>query len=435
MKRSIDTILINWKNKKNRKPLVIRGARQVGKTYSIEYFGNNQFENCIKIDFELEQSIHNIFDGDLRVVKILLQLEAAYEQRIIPGKTLLFFDEIQECPRALMAMRYFYEQLPELHLIAAGSLLELALGEYSFPVGRVEFEWMRPMGFEEFLLATEHELLAEKLPDWNTEEPLPGFIHEKIMEQLRHYFLIGGMPEAISTFIKTSSLIEVSKIHKILSQSYLQDFAKYRTKIDKDCIENIFQQIPRQVGQRIKYTSLYPEKRIEKIKESLNLLELMLLIQKVPSSHAQGLPLGADVSSSVFKSLFLDIGLMQFMCGISSDEFLTQKDLHAIYRGGLAEQFVGQQILLYGGSENERLYYWNRPNKSSSAEIDYLLVRNGEILPVEVKSGAPARLKSLSLFLKEHPHCKKGLVFYSGNIKSDAAYRLKYMPLYTRLIN
>ena len=433
MKRHIDKNLIDWKNKTKRNPLVIRGARQVGKTYSIENFGKDQFENFVKIDFELEKSVHKIFDGDLHVNKILLQLEAAYQQRIVPGKTLLFFDEIQECPRALMAMRYFYEQLPELYLIAAGSLLEFVLGDYSFPVGRVEFEWLRPMGFEEFLRATDHELMAEHLPDLNSSEPVPEFIHEKIMEQLRYYFLIGGMPEAVATFAATSSLIEVAKIHKILSQSYLQDFAKYGTKIDKDCIENIFQQIPGQVGQKIKYTSLYPEKRIEKIKESLHLLELMLLIQKVPSSHAQGLPLGSDASTSVFKSIFLDIGLMQYMCGISATELLKERDLTAFYRGALAEQFIGQQLLLHGGSENERLYYWNRPNKSSSAEVDYLLVREGKIIPLEVKSGAPARLKSISIFLDEHPHCNQGLAFYSGNIKSDADYRLKYMPLYTKL--
>jgi hypothetical protein len=243
------------------------------------------------------------------------------------------------------------------------------------------------------------------------------------------------MPEAVLSFAETSSLIDVSKIHKTLSQSYLQDFAKYGTKIDKGCIENIFQQIPGQVGQRIKYTSLYPEKRIEKIKESLHLLELMLLFQKVSASHAQGLPLGADASMTVFKSLFLDIGLMQHKCGISATELLKERDLLAFYRGALAEQFVGQQLLLYGGSENERLYYWNRPNKSSSAEVDYLLVREGKIIPLEVKSGVPARLKSMSLFLSEHPHCEQGLVFYAGNIKIDPTYRLKYMPLYTKLIN
>ncbi len=433
MKREIDKVLIDWKNQKKRKPLVIRGARQVGKTYSVETFGGLEFENFVKIDFELERSVHKIFDGDLKVDKLLLLLEAAYEQRIFPGKTLLFFDEIQECPRALMAMRYFYEQLPELHLIAAGSLLEFAIGEHSFPVGRVEFQWLRPMGFEEFLRATCHENLAQNLPTLDSDEPLQEFIHEKLIDQLRFYFLVGGMPEAVATFAETSSLAEVAPIHKMLSQSYLQDFAKYKTRIDRDCIGHIFKQIPGQIGQRIKYTSLYPEKRIEKIKKSLHLLELTLLIQKVLSSSAQGLPLGADVSLKIFKSIFLDIGLMQHMCGISSTSLLTEKDLLGVYRGALAEQFVGQELLLHGGSENDLLYYWDRPKKSSSAEVDYLIARESEIIPLEVKSGTPSRLKSLNLFLKEHRYCKTGLVLYAGNIRLESKYRLKYMPLYTKL--
>lgn len=433
MKRYIDTFLVHWKNKKTRKPLVIRGARQVGKTFSVGYFGNQQFDNFVKVDFELERSVHKIFDGDLKADKILLQLEAAYEQRIVPGKTLLFFDEIQECSRAVISLRYFYEQMPELHLIAAGSLLELALGDFSFPVGRVEFQWLRPLGFDEFLWATGYSELAHHLPTVEVEDALPDFIHDKLMEQLRYYFLVGGMPEAVSVFADTSSLTEVNSVQKNLSQSYLQDFTKYGQKIDRDCIEHIFQYMPGHVGQRIKYTALYPEKRIEKIKQSLHLLELMLLVQKVSSTTGQGLPLGADIKSKVFKSIFLDIGLMQSMSGISATILLAEKDLLAVYRGALAEQFVGQELLLHGGSENDRLYYWDRPKKSSNAEVDFLIARNGKIIPVEVKSGVPARLKSMALFLQEHPHCDMGYVLYSGNIRSEPKFKLKYMPLYTNI--
>lgn len=433
MKRLIGEALINWKNQKKRKPLIIRGARQVGKTYSVASFGKQRFDSFVKVDFELERSIHKIFDGDLNIDNLLLQLEVSYEKRIVPGKTLLFFDEIQECPRALMAMRYFFEQMPDLHLIAAGSLLEFALGDHSFPVGRVQFQWMRPMGFEEFLMATGHERLASILPILDTDEPLQEFIHEKLLEQLRYYFLVGGMPEAVSAFAETASLAEVTPVHKSLTQSYLQDFAKYGKRIDRDCVEHIFEQLPRQTGQRIKYTALYPEKRIEKIKESLRILERTLLMQKVISSHAQGIPLGADVSPNVFKSTFLDIGLVQFLCGISKLAVLNEKNLLNIYRGALAEQFVGQELLLHNGSENDKLYYWERAKKSSNAEVDFLVVRNGEIIPIEVKSGKPSRLKSMNLFLKEHRHCKKGLVLAVSNIQTDNTYKLKFMPLYTKL--
>ena len=434
MKRLIDSILVRWKTQNRRKPLIIRGARQVGKTYSAESFGNQHFDNLVKVDFELERNAHQIFDGDINVDKLLLQLEAACNHRIIPQKTLLFFDEIQECPRALIALRYFYEQMPELHVIAAGSLLEFAVGDISFPVGRVQFEWMHPLGFEEFLRGTGNDTLADNLPALDTEESIQGFIHEKLIEQLRYYFIVGGMPEAVEAFAETSSLAEVTSVHKSLCQSYIQDLAKYTKRLDRDCVEHILHQIPPRVGQRIKYTSLYPEKRIEKIKESLHLLEKVLLFQKVTSSNANGLPLGAEASSKVFKSIFIDIGLMQYLCGISSFTLLNEQNILDVYRGALAEQFVGQELLLHGGSENGKLYYWERPKKSSSAEIDFLFVNNGKIIPIEVKSGNPSRLKSMNLFLSEHKHCKEGLVLCAGNIRREISYRLKFMPLYTKWI-
>ncbi len=434
MKRLIDNILIQWKDKKNRKPLIIRGARQVGKTYSVEYFGRNHFENMVKIDFELDQTVHRIFETDLHVKKLLLQLEAVYEQRIVPGKTLLFFDEIQECPRALLALRYFYEQMPEICIITAGSLLEFAMGEFSFPVGRVQFEWLRPMGFEEFLNATGHTRLAGNLPDLSLNEPLPDLIHEKFLEQLRYYFLTGGMPEAVSIFAESGSLQEVSQIHDNITRAYLQDFTKYKEGMkDNDCTQRVFEQIPRSIGKRIKYTSLYPEKRIETIKESIHLLERSLLIQKVHSSHAQGLPLNAGISSKVFKAVFLDIGLMQHMCGIPAFRLINEKNLLDVYRGSLAEQFVGQQLLVCGGSEDNRLFYWDRPKKSSSAEVDYLIVRDSNIYPVEVKRGHPSRFKSMLLFLNEHSHCKQGIVLNENNFQIAENHKLKFLPLYTKL--
>jgi predicted AAA+ superfamily ATPase len=433
MKRLINKTLIDWKDQKRRKPLVIRGARQVGKTFSIEYFGRNHFENMVKIDFELDRTVHRVFEGDLHVNNLLMQLEAAYDQRIQPGKTLLFFDEIQECPRALLALRYFYEQLPDLCVVAAGSLLEFVLGDISFPVGRVQFEWLRPMGFEEFLIAAGHKRLVENLPDLSMKEPVPPMIHAKLLDQLHYYFFVGGMPEAVSAFIESGFLKEASRIHRDITQAYTQDFVKYKKNFDKDCIQRVFEQIPQSIGRRIKYTSLYPEKRIEKIKESVQILERALLIQKVHSSHAQGLPLGAEASPKVFKTIFLDIGLMQHMSGVSAFELLKKDNLLDVFRGALAEQFVGQQLLLSGGSENERLYYWDRPKKSSSAEIDYLLVRDNKIIPVEVKSGHPSRLKSMHIFLNEHPHCKQGLVMNEGNYRAEENLNLKFIPIYTQL--
>ncbi len=433
MKRYIDEKLVRWKQRKNRKPLVIRGARQVGKTYSVEKFGRHNFPDFVKIDFELERNIHKAFSGDLNPQKLLLQFEAAYGKRIVPGKALLFFDEIQECPRALMALRYFYEQMPDLHIIAAGSLLEFTFDEISFPVGRVQFEWLRPLGFREFLWAMDKHLLADNLPDWRQEDPVDNFIHEKFLEQLKYYFITGGMPEAVAAFVETNSLAETATIHKTLYQTYLQDFVKYRKKADVELLNSIFQQLPAKTSQRIKYTELYPEKRVEKIKETINLLEQALLIQKVRSSNAQGIPLGAGVSHKLFKTIFLDIGLMQYICGIPATQILTENNLLDVYRGALAEQFVGQELLLHGGSENDSLYYWQRSKKGSSAEVDYIIARGGEIYPVEVKSGRVGRLKSINIFLNEHPHCPWGIVLNMSNIRRENKYKLKFMPLYTLL--
>jgi predicted AAA+ superfamily ATPase len=432
MKRLVDQKLAAWKARKGRKPLIIRGARQVGKTYSVEQFGTREFEVLVSVDFELEKSTRSAFEGDLLPEKILLQLEAACEKRVVPGKTLLFLDEIQQCPRALAALRYFYEKMPELHVIAAGSALELAMGEYSFPVGRVEFEWMRPMGFEEFLWATGHGQLAENIPDLDAEEAVPSLVHERLMEQLRNYFFVGGMPEAVEYFARTGSAVEVTRVHRSLCQSYVRDFAKYTGRFDRDCIQTVFEQAPRRVSERIKYTSLYPQKRVETIKESLGVLEQALLINKVNSSAASGLPLGAAVSPKVFKCLFLDVGLMQHMCGVATEELFGGPGLLDVYRGALAEQFAGQNILLNGGSENDRVYYWQRARKGSSAEVDYLLVRKGRVMPVEVKSGAAGRLKSIRIFLDEHSGCDQGLALGTGNIRTEDRWKLKFMPLYTR---
>jgi predicted AAA+ superfamily ATPase len=403
MKRKIDKVLLEWMSRQERKPLILRGARQVGKTFSVSEFGHNEFENFIHIDFELDRGFRKIFDGELSPPNILLQIEAYTAKTCIPGKTLLFLDEIQLCPRAMMSLRYFYEKMPELHVIAAGSMLEFALERSSFPVGRVEFAWLRPICFEEFLWALGFEKLASQMPDIDSRIPLSDALYAKLMENLKLYFLVGGMPEAVKSFVSTKSFSPVSEIHRSLCQAYFQDFAKYGSRIDRDCLEHVFEQIPQSVGNNIKYTSLYPEKRIEKIKEALLTLEKALIIQKIRSTPANGLPLGADSSSKTFKVLFLDIGLMQHLCGVVPRDVIEGKDLLDVYRGALAEQFIGQELLVHaGGSENGKMYYWSRAQKNSAAEVDYLLVRNGEIIPVEVKSGSLGRLKSLQVFMGDH---------------------------------
>ena len=432
MERQIDAKLVEWKKSEFRKPLVIRGARQVGKTYSVSRFGENHFETFIKLDFERDRTIHKIFNGDLSAKRLVSELEIHANTMITPGKTLLFFDEIQECERALLSLRYFYEEIPELHVIAAGSMLEFTLGSISFPVGRVSFEWMRPMTFYEFLKASDRKILADKLPCISNFKPISQVAHLKILEQLKLYFLMGGMPEAVKRYCRTGSLTQSFVVHEEIYQSYLQSLVKYNQRADIDSLDHLLRSLPSHVGSQIKYTLLDPDRRIEKTKRSLQLLERALLCHIIRSSNAEGLPLNAGASSKIMKPLFLDLGLMQYHCGIHPSDILNEKDLSRVYKGALAEQFVGQELLAAGGSENFKLFYWSRAKKSSSAEVDYLYVKNGRIFPIEVKSGPAGKLKSLHIFLDEHPNVEKGYVMSPALFEKQTAAKLLFMPVYTR---
>ncbi|MBU1341329.1 MAG: ATP-binding protein [Proteobacteria bacterium] len=434
MKRNIDSKLVEWKKSDFRKPLVIRGARQVGKTYSVCEFGENYFETFIKLDFERDRTSHRIFDGDLTTQKLIVELEVHANKRITPGKTLLFFDEIQECERALLSLRYFYEEIPELHIIAAGSMLEFTLGSVSLPVGRLSFEWMRPMTFHEVLSASGNKILADKLPCFSNFRPVSETIHLKIIEQLKLYFLTGGMPESVKRYCRTRTLIQSFAAHEDIYQSYLQSLVNYNKRADIDSLDHLMRSVPSRVGSQIKYTRLDPDRRIEKTKTSLSILERSLLFHIVKSSDASGLPLNATASSKVMKPIFLDVGLMQYVCGLQPSDILKEKDLSNVYRGALAEQFVGQEMLAAGGSENFNLFYWSRAKKSSSAEVDYLYVKNGSILPIEVKSGPAGKLKSLHIFLNEHPTIEKGYVMSPVSFDRQEVDRFTFIPIYTRFV-
>jgi len=434
MKRDIDTKLLEWKKSEFRKPLIIRGARQVGKTYSVCKFGENYFETFIKLDFEQDRTIHKIFQEDLSAEKLVREIEVHSNTTIDPGKTLLFFDEIQECERALLSLRYFYEEIPELHIIAAGSMLEFTLGSISFPVGRTSFEWMRPLTFYEFLNASDKKILADNLPRISNFRPVSDTIHFKILEQLKLYLLTGGMPEAVKRYVRTGSLTQSFTAHEEIYQSYLQSLGKYNKRADIDSLDHLMRSLPSHVGSQIKYTRLDPERRIEKTKTSLQILERALLLYIVKSSDATGLPLNANVSSKVIKSLFLDVGLMRYNCGIQPSDILKAKDLSNVYRGALAEQFVGQELLAAGGSENFKLFYWSRAKKSSSAEVDYLYVKNSRIFPIEVKSGPAGKLKSLHLFIKEHPNVEKGYVMSPVVFERQDVDKFMFIPVYTRFV-
>lgn len=430
MKRFIVEKLLHWHSDHRRKPLILRGARQVGKTWAVKEFAKQHFQGRIHlVDFEKYPDLHDIFAPNLDTKRILSELELFFNRPITPGKDLLFLDEIQGCPRAIMALRYFFEDLPDLSVIAAGSLLEFALRDISFPVGRVQFINLYPMTFVEFLIATGKDMLAQKL----VSDPLhlSENIHQMFLEQLRLYFFVGGMPECVKTYRDDGKLVNVLAIQENLIQAYRADFAKYAPCSDKRCLNAVLTNTAKAVGNQIKYSHLADSFSSATNKKAFELLTMAQVVRKIPSTSAAGLPLGASASDRKFKALVLDIGLMQSLCGLNVNEQIFNKDLLSIYNGALAEQFVGQELLAGG---IEKLYYWARDAKSSSAEVDYLIENNGEIIPLEIKSGAAGRLKSLHLLLQSYPDVSQGYVLSQRPYSELSEQKLIFMPLYAALM-
>lgn len=425
MERFITKKLLLWKNQVNRKPLIVRGARQVGKSFSINAFGKTHFEGQIHIvDFEKHPDWHNIFDKNLEIRRILSELEILLNSSITAGKDLLFFDEIQACPRAIMSLRYFYENDPELHVIAAGSLLEFATKDISFPVGRIQLLNMYPMNFAEFLIATGKSKAAEII--FAPPQKQPDTIHNMLLEEIHKYFFIGGMPECVRTFSETESLHHVFDIQASLVDSYRQDFSKYAPYSDKRCLSSVFSSTAVNVGHQIKYSRLAEGFTNPTIKKAFDLLCLAQVIQKIPSASPSGLPLNATASERKFKALMIDIGLMRYLNGLPTVVEFNKKDLLAIYQGAMAEQFVGQELT----SVSQNLFYWSREAKSSNAEVDFLITKESKIYPVEVKSGPSGRLRSIHILLKTYPNCPLAYVLSGANFAQLPEQKLIFLPLY-----
>ncbi|HLF66144.1 MAG TPA: ATP-binding protein, partial [Gammaproteobacteria bacterium] len=323
---------------------------------------------------------------------------------IRPSETLLFFDEIQVCPKAIIALRYFYEEMPELHVIAAGSLLDFAIEEVGVPVGRVSFLYMYPMSFIEFLLATEHALIANEIIHHKPDEALAPIIHDKILNLLGEYMLTGGMPEVISHWIKQRDLYACQQIQRDIINSYREDFGKYCTQFQIKYVELIFDRVPSLICQPFKFSHLASAYQKRELSPSLDLLIKANVIHKISRSSAQGIPLGAHIDFNQFKLFFVDIALCQNILGFSAKEWILDPIAHFINKGALCEALVGQEILAYADPHIKKdLYYWHRDAHGSQAEIDYVIANQGTLIPIEVKSGKGSTLKSMHAFLEQHP--------------------------------
>ncbi len=397
MKRFAENYLIDWKVRRDRKPLILRGARQTGKTYLVEKFAQAHFDNILKVDFEFDVDAKSIFQS--RDPKIITsELSLYFDIEIKANHTLLFLDEIQACPEAIVALRYFYEKMPELHIVAAGSLLDFTLREfkYSMPVGRIEFLYLNPMTFLEFLFSLNPNLF-EYITNWTINEKINDAIHKKLTDILRTYFFIGGMPEAVASYVKERDFVSVQRIQNSILTTMQNDFAKYASRSKQDILRKVMHYVPRNIGKKIKYVNIDRNLRSGVLKEAFELLAMSKVVHLVQKSSGNGVPLDAEVSPHVFKPLFLDIGLANQICGL---KLINTEELITVYEGGLAEQFVGQELLNLGHQfEENRLYYWSREEKNANAEIDYLLSYQNTVIPVEVKAGKTGSLKSLHLFL------------------------------------
>ena len=401
MKRSIDAVLRSWRNDSSRKPLLIQGARRVGKSWSVSRFGKQEFAGMVEINLESEPRVAEIF-GSMKPREILNKIEILTGRRVVPGETLLFIDEIQAFPKVVSALRYFYEQTPELHVIATGSLLELTLnaGGLSMPAGRIQYLYMKPMGFEEFLIAQGQETAVEALRhDRDSfEDPIA---HDALMAWIRQYLLIGGMPEVVAAYRESRNYERCRHIQTSLLQTYRDDFNNYVSSGQQGNIGKVFQSAVQQVGNQFKYARVDPDGPPGDTKNALELLSLAGVYHKVVRSSADGLPLGASTNERFFKVLFLDVGLMQNLCGLAPD-IIREKNLMVIYRGALMKQFAGQELIACQECcDRPALYYWAREARNSSAEIDYVCQSGTGLVPIEVKAGKIGQLKSLYQYLRE----------------------------------
>lgn len=405
MKRLVDQELKKWKQSKSRKSLLLRGARQVGKTFAVRTLGQS-YHDFFEVNLEKKPELHTIFEKDLDPFRILRDLSLVRGAPIEPGKTLLFIDEIQACPSALTSLRYFYEEIPQLHVIGAGSLLEFAIEQIGIPVGRVQTLTVYPMSFAEFLMAKGEVMLLEAIC---SKTPFSNPIHEKALTLLSEYFVVGGLPEIVSSWTIEADLLEIKDKLSTIITSYRQDFEKYAKKSQLKYLYLLLDHVPIQLGKKFKFQGI-GEYRKRELAPCLDLMEKAHIIHKVYHSAGQGLPLGAQANLDMYKVIMFDIAIAQQLMGLDLKDWFLKPKESFVNQGEIVESFIGQELMAYGASNMRGpLYYWHREVRASEAEIDYLTVIAGEVIPIEVKSGRGSTLRSLHAFLEQHPKSSYGM--------------------------
>ncbi|MFA6409493.1 MAG: AAA family ATPase [Gammaproteobacteria bacterium] len=432
MYRDINSVLKQWKNAAEHLPILLRGARQIGKTTVVEQFAKDNFAYFVNINFELEPDYASCFQS-LKPTEIIKQILLKQTVPVVPGQTLLFLDEIQICPEAIVALRYFKEQMPELHVIGAGSLLEFVLNDakFSIPVGRVQFLYMHPLSFYEYLKAKGRQNLVEHIQQATYSKPPSQVAHNELLKLIKEYLALGGMPAILNHFLQSQEqdLISCQNLQTNLLATYRNDFGKYAKLTKHKYLQEVFIKAPNLIGKQVKYSHINAETKSLDIKGAIDLLVQSGLLYRVSASSCSGLPLNALINEKKFKLLFVDVGLMNRAGKIDLHNLFTQ-DLSLITQGAIAEQFVGQELLAYQNPyEEPEVYFWERDKVGSQAEVDYVINLGGKIVPIEVKSGTSGRLKSLHVFMREK-NVSCGIRFstqplnYQDNIMSIPIYMI-----------
>jgi len=401
MERFAEHALRRWLARRRRKPVVLRGARQVGKTTLVKQFAASAGMNLCEVNLERNLYLDRVFES-LDTYRITRELEAAGRVRL--AGSILFLDEVQAAPHALPALRYLYEDRPDLPVLAAGSLLEFVLADHPFsmPVGRIEYLHLGPMSFAEYLRAADPQS-AEQLAALELAVAPPEAAHRRLLRRFREYLLVGGLPEAVLAHVESEgSPIEVAAVHRSIAQTYEDDFAKYARGSQLVRLQRLFRSIPGSVGHKVVYRTLDHESRAAEVRDAIDLLVKARLCHRVVHSHCSGLPLGAGVDDRTYKLLFMDVGLMNHVCGVDGPAVDAMAGIRLVNEGGIAEQHVGQELATLGGGERPpNLHFWLRQGRKGNAEVDYVISHGEWTVPVEVKAGRSGSLKSLLQFAHE----------------------------------
>ena len=387
--------LYKWKNSKRRKPLIIEGARQVGKTWLMKEFGKQAYADTVYINFDSNSRMADLFSADLDTDRLIMGLELYAGRKINPENTLLIFDEVQEVPRALASLKYFYENAPQYHIVCAGSLLGIALHQgTSFPVGKVDFLKLYPLSFSEFLMATGNERFAELLK--NQDYEMIASFKQTYIDALKHYYFVGGMPEAVQSFAESKDFNEVRAIQKRILAAYEQDFSKHAPNEIVPKIRMLWNSIPSQLARENKkfiYGLVREGGRAREYETAIMWLSDCGLVHKVSRVNAAGIPLKAYEDLKAFKLFIVDVGLLGCMTGLRQRTLLDGDDLFVEFKGALTEQYVCQQLKTI---EDLGIYYYT--NDRGSCEIDFVVDTGEQIVPIEVKAETNLRAKSLKTY-------------------------------------